>query len=657
MHRAKFYDAAISLYELYLGQQPDTRSLDSLIARFYAELAKVRVDEPKNLRYVGRKPDMKSLKTDLVRAMKKLPAAETIYASVEELLQDQETFYDSYAPIKKIVETLPVEWNVGDVPMLEKALKDIEGCLEAIPSDTTRAQAEAEFADIMGKLSRRIAELKAKDILSNELMKPKSLCRLDRYDEFAPLASALTDALEPKGFAFSAEEYDPKQLFSSKQLKAAKTLSAHAGRLADMKAWIRAYQEGQHPLHDEILAHSNDPIEDFRNVMSQIEERHENMAKNLADYGDPAVDYTSILAAIDGDFAMVCDVKHAKERAAGKERRRNAGWTPLGFGLILVSILFALCLGAAVVLGWFPASRMFSVDWHETGIFEAWLTDFPMELWLPMSLCAGGALLFGALYAILWFVVELLVSREDHSDQNIIALWIGALPVIALAVTLLFHLFCGAISAIFLWSSGLAEKGWATFGTALLCLVPFGIPAIIGALPEEQLGLWKDDGWEPFGVLLLFVALLFTVCLGVVLGLGWIPISRMFVIDWHYTGIFEAWLTDFPMAMWLPMVICAAVAVLLFFTFLFLVFVVNEEFVTGDHEIQTIVCWVMGGIPVGILILTLIFYILPGFASGIFLWSSGLVEKGWATFGTSLLYPGALALAELVAWVVENLLQ
>ncbi len=170
MHKAGFFEQAIDLYDLYLGQQESEKVFHCLLIRFYRELANVRIVEPNELKRINRELQHKSIDLDIMKLEKTDPQATVLYNKIRDIIDIQQQYLRTCEPIKTLVGRMPREKTIDKIKLLAGIKKGLDWGLANVAPEV-RKDMEQDFAYEIDYFNNQYPELLEAEKLINDLPK------------------------------------------------------------------------------------------------------------------------------------------------------------------------------------------------------------------------------------------------------------------------------------------------------------------------------------------------------------------------------------------------------------------------------------------------------------------------------------------------------
>lgn len=164
MHQNRFYDQAVNLYDLYLGQQDSIKTLDCLLIRYYKELANVRIVLPEELRRINRQLQHRTINIDLIQLEKKNPQATVLFNKIRSAIEEQSEYSSKYQPIKDLTDQLPRENTVDKLPIIIELKDKIFNELDQVTNPMVRKELEKDFAFQLDFFKNKLPQIQAANV-------------------------------------------------------------------------------------------------------------------------------------------------------------------------------------------------------------------------------------------------------------------------------------------------------------------------------------------------------------------------------------------------------------------------------------------------------------------------------------------------------------
>ena len=158
MHRRHFYEQAVVLYDLYLGQQETNKTFDCLLIRYYKELAIVRIADPNELRHVNRRINDSDIKDALYALSATYKPAMVLYDKISDIVEKQDRYFDVYQPIKELANQLPREKTIANVNLICDIRDKFIAAIDSAPEDVKKDLKE-DFSYELDYFNNKLPEL------------------------------------------------------------------------------------------------------------------------------------------------------------------------------------------------------------------------------------------------------------------------------------------------------------------------------------------------------------------------------------------------------------------------------------------------------------------------------------------------------------------
>ena len=197
LHNKRLFKAAIKIYELFLAQQNNLKSIDCILIRYYLELAKARCTNRESICYLDEPFEIDTIITDLINVQDDLKNKDEIISSIEESIMKQKEYFDKY---NKILTLLNFDNDIS------KAIDNMDNVNNILESYRKKSVTLAN--KLFEKLKNQINS-KKDSIMDSLLNHNIDLC-FDNYDllktQMKKIIKVRNDFVSTGNFVYSLNE-------------------------------------------------------------------------------------------------------------------------------------------------------------------------------------------------------------------------------------------------------------------------------------------------------------------------------------------------------------------------------------------------------------------------------------------------------------------